>query len=214
MSNGIKAIGIFGGTFDPIHLGHLRTALEIYEQLPLQEIRFLPCQQPVHKVTTTAPASHRLAMLKLAIENQPGFSIDTRELERATPSYMYESLLSIRQEVGNIPLCLICSMDAFTSFTRWYRWQELLELAHLVVANRAGHAAPKANQLDSFFVTRYCKDPKRLVEQAAGSLFFVETTSLAISSTLIREVIKAKLSARYLLPDAIYHYLLKHQLYT
>ncbi|MDF2868366.1 MAG: nicotinate-nucleotide adenylyltransferase [Gammaproteobacteria bacterium] len=213
MNNSTKAIGIFGGTFDPIHFGHLRTALELYERLPLQEVRFLPCQQPVHKSATGADVNNRLAMLKLAIANQPGFTLDTRELERSSPSYMYETLTSIRNEVGNTPLCLICSMDAFINFTSWYRWEAIPELAHLVVATRANHAKPLSSLLDSFFASRTIHDPQSLLTQAAGYLLFIETTPLTISSTAIRQIIKNNLSPSYLLPEKVETYIEKQHLY-
>ena len=209
--NNSKAIGIFGGTFDPIHFGHLRTALELYEQLPVQEIRFLPCQQPVHKPASYASSEQRVAMLELAIANQPGFTIDKRELERPTPSYMHETLSSIRQEVGNTPLCLICSLDAFANFTTWYRWQAIFELAHVVVANRGDYTPP---QLNDFFSSRLNQASQNLLEKPAGYLYFAKTTTLAISSTYIRQRLQAGFSVRYLLPDSVLNYLNKSNLYT
>jgi nicotinate-nucleotide adenylyltransferase len=213
MTDSTKAIGIFGGTFDPIHFGHLRTALELYERLPLQEIRFLPCKQPVHKSPSNTSTYDRLAMLKLAITGQPGFNIDTRELERDTPSYMYETLLSLREEVGEIPLCLICSMDAFASFASWHQWEKIVELAHIVVATRGDYIAPISNRLNDFFSQRIITNPQALLNQPAGHLLFIQTTPLAISSTAIRQSIKNKLSPRYLLPEAVKRYIIQHQLY-
>lgn len=213
MSNLNKAIGIFGGTFDPIHFGHLRTALEIYESLPLQEIRFLPCQQPVHKATTGASVNDRLAMLKLAIAEQPGFRLDTRELERDSPSYMYETLRSIRHEVGHTPLCLICSMDAFSNFTSWYRWDAIIELAHIVVATRAGYTTSFSDTLNNFTNKHLITNPQALLAQPAGYILFIETTPLTISSTAIRHLIKNNLNPSYLLPEAVKAYIKQQHLY-
>lgn len=213
MSNSTKAIGIFGGTFDPIHFGHLRTALEVYESLPLQEIRFLPCQQPVHKSATGASVNERLAMLKLAIAGQPGFTLDTRELERASPSYMYETLLSIRQEVGHTPLCLICSMDAFSNFTYWYRWDAIIELAHIVVATRAGYTTSFSDTLNNFTNRHLITNPQALLTHPAGYVLFAPTTPLSISSTAIRQMLKNNLNPSYLLPETVKAYIEKQQLY-
>lgn len=205
-----QAIGIFGGTFDPVHFGHLDTAIELYQQLPLAEIRFLPCQQPVHKAAASASAEHRLNMLKLAIANYPDFTVDTRELERSTPSYMYETLYSIRQEIGSNPLVLICSLDAFASFTYWYRWQELLNLAHLVVATRGGYQAPN---LTDFFNSRLITSPSQLLEKPAGYLYFAQTTPITVSSTDIRQRVKANLPISNMLPQGVIDYIDEHQLY-
>jgi nicotinate-nucleotide adenylyltransferase len=206
-----KAIGIFGGTFDPIHFGHLRTALELYQQLPLREIRFLPCQQPVHKAQAAASSAQRVAMLQLAIAEQEGFSLDRRELARDTPSYMYYTLCSLRAELGATPLCLICSMDTFLDFTNWHRWQEILELAHLVVAVRPPYIRP--SQLHESLLARLTTDPNALATKNAGSLFFATTTPLSLASSTIRQSCKTGLSARYLVPDPVAAYIRQQGLY-
>lgn len=133
-----KPIGILGGTFDPVHFGHLRTALELKQILDLQEIKFLPCHTPVHKELPSAHPHHRIAMLQLAIANESGFALDDRELRRATPSYMIETLTSLRQELNDTPLILIMGSDAFTNLPTWKNWQQLLDMAHIAVAIRAG----------------------------------------------------------------------------
>ena len=123
MLNTSKPIGIFGGAFDPIHYGHLRAALEVYQSLDLQQVRFVPCRQPVHKKLAIAAPEHRLAMLKQAIAKQPGFVIDDRELQRNEPSYTLLTLESIHQEVGSTPLFLILAVYAFAHFLEWYQWE-------------------------------------------------------------------------------------------
>jgi len=208
----VQAVGIFGGSFDPIHLGHLRTALELLERLPLGQIRFVPCQQPVHKPQTLASAVDRLAMLKLALAGERRFSIDTRELNRATPSYMFETLMAIRQENPNTPLCLICSTDAFLNFTQWHRYREILDLAHLVVATRQGYEIDQS-KLDELLRQRLVLDTSQLAVKNAGSIYLVDTTPLAISSTAIRHMIKNGLSPRYLIPDKVRDYIINHSLY-
>ena len=133
-----KPIGILGGTFDPVHYGHLRTALELFQILNLAEIRFMPCQIPVHKDEVHADPKHRLAMLELALAGTPEFKVDHRELQRSTPSYMIETLISLRKEYPDTPLALIMGSDAFINLATWNSWQELTDYAHIVVAIRAG----------------------------------------------------------------------------
>src|SRR5690606_16625703 len=127
-----RMIGIYGGTFDPVHYGHLRTALEVKEAAGMGEIRFIPCRLPPHRTEPEAGPALRLKMLELALHDaEPGFRIDTRELDRPGPSYMVETLASIRTEIGTRPLCLIAGLDAFHGFPRWHRWRELFDLAHI-----------------------------------------------------------------------------------
>ena len=121
-------IGILGGTFDPVHYGHLRPALELLHDLRLEHVRFVPCGTPPHRPEPMANADQRLAMLTAAVGDQPGFRIDTRELRHAAPSYTYNTLTALRAEVGDTPLCLIIGMDAFHGLDTWYRWEELIGL--------------------------------------------------------------------------------------
>ena len=129
-------IGVFGGTFDPIHFGHLRSALEIGESLRLKEIRFIPCRIPPHRDEPLADPLQRLAMVRAALAGQPEMIADDREIKRDGSSYMVDTLESLRNEFVNDPLCLILGMDAFMELPTWHRWQDLLTLAHLVVMHR------------------------------------------------------------------------------
>ena len=122
-------IGIFGGTFDPIHFGHLRCALEIAEQLELSEVRMLPCGQPPHRTAPQAAPEQRRQALELALAGQSLLSLDTRELERPGPSYMVDTLVALRAEVGQRSLCLILGQDAFNGLASWDRWELVPELA-------------------------------------------------------------------------------------
>lgn len=201
-------IGLLGGTFDPVHLGHLRAALEIYQRLPLQEVRFIPCQQPVHKAPAVATAEHRLAMLRIALSDHPMFSIDERELHRSTPSYMIETIESMRQEDPDTPFGLILGMDALADFCTWKRWENILDLTHLVVAFRPGDFL-----LPKELKHRLCIDPEKLRESRGGSIFLQTTTTLDISSTRIRSDMKEKVDCSYLLPEAVYQYIREEGLY-
>ena len=208
-----KPIGLLGGTFDPVHNGHLRVALELSQQLDLQEIRLIPCHQPVLDKVAQATALQRTAMLKIAITDQPNFIIDERELKRNTPSFTVETLISLRQEFANTPLCLIIGSDAFGNLERWHRWQELLRLAHLVVVTRPNSTLPQQGPIAALVQKHQIQDPKQLQQQTSGHLLLANTTLLAISGSLIRQQIAMNFKSGYLLPDAVLQYIKEEKLY-
>ncbi len=150
----MNPMGIFGGTFDPIHYAHLRTAFELQQALRLKEIRFLPAGNPPHRDQPMADAQLRLKMVQLATADQPGFVVDDREVRKEGPSYSVETLAELRHEYPDRSLCLIVGMDAFLSLPKWHQWRELLQLAHLVVAHRPGWRAPGMGPLGELLVDR------------------------------------------------------------
>jgi nicotinate-nucleotide adenylyltransferase len=129
-------IGIYGGTFDPVHFGHLRPALDVLEGLGLEQVRFIPCGQPPHRQQPVANAEQRMAMLSLAVSEQAGFVVDDREISRGGTSYMVDTLTSLKQEKPNNTFCLMLGMDAFIEFDQWKRWQDILQMVNLVVTHR------------------------------------------------------------------------------
>lgn len=129
-------LGIFGGTFDPIHYGHLSAAWQVFQSLNLTELRFMPCNLPPHRAAPLATSEHRLNMLKLAIKDVPGFTIDDRELKTNDISYTVNSLTSIRHEVGDTPICLILGADAFNQIHTWHEPEKIMKLAQIVVLGR------------------------------------------------------------------------------
>lgn len=207
-------IGIFGGTFDPVHYGHLRSALEVKDIFRLDEVRLIPCANPPHREQPAVTAEMRLRMLELAIKNQPGLKIDTRELDRydqhQVPSYMVDTLESLRQEFPTEPLLLFIGADAFKHLTGWHQWQRLFDYAHLVVMTRPGF---ESQQLDDFFKARLAVDIKELSQTKAGKLCFQQVTQLDISATAIRDIIARKQNPGFLLPDAVIEYIKQHTLY-
>ncbi|RMD80271.1 MAG: nicotinate-nucleotide adenylyltransferase [Gammaproteobacteria bacterium] len=207
-------IGILGGTFDPIHFGHLRPALDLLQRLPLREVRFLPCRLPPHREPPVAGPDHRLAMLELALAGEPGLRVDTRELEREGPSYMVDTLLDLRRELGGAqPLALILGMDAFRGLPTWHRWQEILGLCHLVVTRRPGWEGPLEGEAARLARTRAVEDPAALERRPAGSILFQAVTRLDISASRIRSLLAGGHSPRYLLPAAVLDYIQRHGLY-
>lgn len=203
-------IGVYGGTFNPVHYGHLRTALEVKEQFALTELRLIPCRLPPHRQPPAVSADDRLAMLRLACGDTEGFVVDTRELERDGPSYMVDTLASLRADYPAQPLVLFIGADAFEGLTSWHRWQQLFDHAHVVVMTRPGYAVP---DLSVFYQNRMTQNPADLSFTVAGRLFFTTVTALDISATAIRNLIAGQRSPKFLLPDALIAYIRQHRLY-
>lgn len=217
----IAPIGILGGTFDPIHCGHLRLAQEALEQCGLSTVRFIPSGTPPHRDAPHASAEHRLAMTRLALQGNPAFLLDEREIHLSNPCYTVDTLSSLRSELGlQQPLCLLLGGDAFLQLHTWHDWKKLFALAHIVVMQRAGapplgNAMSKANTaLQAEYQARLAPAPRALHEAPAGAILVIDMPALEISATGIRERCMAGNSIRYLLPDTVAHYILTHKLYT
>ena len=203
-------IGLFGGTFDPVHYGHLRSALEVKEIFGLKEVRLIPSAQPPHREQPSATAPMRLHMLELAIKNQPGLIIDTRELNRHGASYMVDTLKSLRQEFKDEPLLLFIGSDAFNQLKTWHQWQHLFDFAHIIVMTRPGFTIQNP---EDFFKTRVAAGTTELANNAAGKLYFQQVTQLDISATAIRNMIAEQKNPGFLLPDTVIAYIRQHKLY-
>lgn len=207
-------IGIFGGTFDPIHFGHLRPALDSLQGLGLDEVRFVPLNVAVHRPQPLAPPHVRLAMLQAAIAGQPGFVADARELGRAGGSYTYDTLVSLREELGPSPsLYLLIGADAYRGFLDWHRPLEILDLAHLVVMRRPGHDPVAGPSLRRLHEERACDRASELAAVPAGRVLFHDVTQVEISSTQVRDLVSRGWSPRYLLPDAVLDLIVRERLY-
>ena len=207
-------IGILGGTFDPVHHGHLRIALELLQALPLDEVRFIPCSMPPHRGEAVASSRQRLAMLEQAIARQPGFVIDDRELARPGLSYMVDTLQSLRQSVGDdIPLCLIMGRDAFNKLDTWHRWRQLTDLAHIVIAERPDVHEPPSPAVAELLDACRAHEPQALRRRPAGAILTWPVTRLSISATQVRRLVGEGRSPRYLVPDNVWLYIQKESLY-
>lgn len=207
-------IGIFGGTFDPIHYGHLRTAYELLATLRLPEMRFMPAGNPPHRNQTIASNEQRLQMVRAATAGQPGFTVDDREMRKPGLSYTVETLAELRTEMPARPLCLIVGMDAFLGLPKWHRWRDLLTLAHLVVAHRPGWRAPSMGPLGELLVDHGTGTVSDLHEATAGRIYIHAVTQLEISSTDVRALIGAGSDPRYLMPEGVRSIILESGCYA
>jgi nicotinate-nucleotide adenylyltransferase len=199
----LKPIGVFGGRFDPIHYGHLRTAFELLQALNFEEIRFMPCGNPPHRDQAHANAEFRFEMVAAAIEGQHGFVVDDRELSRKGPSYSVDSLNTLRTDFPLRSIALIIGMDAFIDLPKWHQWQEILQLSHIVVAHRPGWRLPDMGPLGELLTTMGTHRVDDLHEAKSGHIYIHDVTQLEISSSEIRELISLDRIPRFLMPDSV-----------
>ena len=202
-----KLIGILGGTFDPIHYGHLRPALEVVQQLGLDEVRFLPNRLPPHRTQPKLDAKTRKRLVQLAIADEPRFVLDERELLRDGPSFMVDTLADMRRDFPGATLCLLMGSDAFTGFTQWHQWQAILGLCHIIVMTRPGVELANLHSQPPPIPACITHDARSLRHSPNGLILIQSVTLLDISASLIRECLRQGLSVRYLVPDSIIHYL-------
>lgn len=213
-------IGILGGTFDPIHYGHLRLGEELGEALRLEEVRLLPSGTPPHRSAPAVSGEHRLEMTRLAAQGNPRFRVDAREIHRPGPGYMFDTLTLLRAEAGATQgLVLLLGADAFLELATWHRWHELFGLAHIAVAHRPGFpverwAEQMPQPLAREYSARLMQQPLAVHLSPAGGIVVVPFTALDISATALREMLRAGKSPRYLLPTAVLDYIRSNALYT
>jgi nicotinate-nucleotide adenylyltransferase len=214
MHNPHQAIGILGGTFDPIHFGHLRMALELYQALDLAEVRIIPCYQPVHRKLPVATPEQRLAMVRTAIESEPALCVDACEIERKGPSYTIDTLKTLRATRPKTPLCVIMGIDALLGFPSWHRWEEILTMAHLIVAHRPQYQLPTTGIVAELLKDRLTHKAADIHATLAGHILLHPVTALEISSTDIRKQFAMAGNPRYLLPHSVYNYIKQHGTYS
>jgi nicotinate-nucleotide adenylyltransferase len=211
------SIGIFGGTFDPIHFGHLRLAEEMAAQFKLEQIRFIPAGKPWQRSVPRASAEQRLAMVQAAVTGNAKFVVDAREVKRDKASYTVDTLTELRTEFGKtMPMALALGMDAFLNLHTWHRWRDLLSLTHIVIATRPGSTLEIEKLSDDLRVEyqkRHSTNGTLLQASPAGHIFSLAMTPLDISATRLRASLASGRSARYLIPDSVVHYIDQHNLY-
>lgn len=209
-----QAIGFLGGTFDPIHFGHLRPALEITEALSLRQLFIMPNHIPPHKPASHGSAKQRCKMVELAISQQTRMAIDQRELRRDKPSYTIETLKELKMEYPDTPICFIMGMDSLISFDKWFDWQNILSYCHLVISHRPGWQSKFNTQVSALVAKHQTTEKHDLHNIQFGKIYFQATSQLAISSTEIRELLNQDISIDFLTPDSVINYIKKHHLYT
>ncbi|MDH5649707.1 MAG: nicotinate-nucleotide adenylyltransferase [Gammaproteobacteria bacterium] len=207
-------IGIFGGTFDPIHYGHLRPVNEVQRVLKLSEVRVIPAALPPHRDTPSASAADRLAMVELALKEYPQFVVDDRELKREGLSYTLDTLESLAQELPESIFCLLIGGDAFLSFNTWHRWQDLLTLAHIVVMQRPGWSTEHKDTIPMWARKRVCDSASALSRESAGQVWLQPVKPVDISGTQVRTMVSRGKSVKGLVPAAVAEYIEQHHLYS
>ena len=216
----LTPVGILGGTFDPIHNGHLRLAEEVAGLLDLKQIRFIPTGTPPHRAQPAATNAQRAEMVRLAIAGNPRFVMDDRELMRAGQSYSFDTVTELRATLpARTPVVLMMGADAFLSLPGWHRWRELLEICHIVVAQRPGYSVTSwesalAPELWEAFSNRSVVNMSPLRRSPGGRIAIHTMTALDISASLVRSQLRSGVSPRYLLPDAVLEYIHQHGLYS
>ena len=208
-----RRIGVLGGTFDPVHIGHLRGALEVAESLNLDELRLTPSARPPHRGTPQVSALDRLAMVECAVAGVAPLVVDDRELKRDKPSYTIDTLELMRAELAaDDQVFLLLGWDAFCGLPTWHRWEELLQHCHILVLQRPDADSEPPDALRNLLAARSVSDPLALTGPN-GNIAFVWQTPLAVSATQIRQLLASGKSVRFLVPDAVLAYIDAHGLY-
>lgn len=214
----MKNLLVFGGTFDPIHWGHVRVAQAVQEHWHFDQFLFLPCQVPVLKAHAHASAFHRVQMIRAVLEDQPEschFALDCREIERQGPSYMVTSLEELRKIQGErLPITLLLGYDSFCDLPQWHRWQELLMLANILVIQRQTSQVHMSDQLKIYMNKHLIKGSEALLTTSNGCIVMFDAGNYDISSTHIRHALNTHQYCADQLPSPVMHYIIKHQLYS
>jgi nicotinate-nucleotide adenylyltransferase len=207
---------MLGGTFDPVHNGHLRMALEVLERLSLDALNLVPVCTPALRSAARATPAQRAEMLRIAIAPEPRLRVDERELARGGVSYTIDTLREMRHETGDADsLCLVVGEDAFAGLERWKEWRRLLDYAHIVVLTRPGDTPVPRGALAAWTEEHLAADPEQALSGASrGSILHIELTQLAISSTQVRALLADGRSPRYLVPDGVLDYIHEHRIYA
>ena len=217
ISENKSPIGIFGGTFYPVHFGHLRPSLEMCEALGMEKVRCFPSFIPPHRHVPAAPAELRLEMVRQAVSSEPRFIVDDREISRGGSSYMVDTLASLRKDFPRHPLCLLIGMDAFMQLHRWHQWLQLLDHAHIVVSQRPdSHFYEQAawpTEIRQLYQQYKADGRNQLKSCLSGKILFERVTQLSISATDIRHRLKNNRSIRYLVPDTVLNLIECNHLY-
>ena len=212
--NCMRSIAILGGTFDPVHNGHIQASLSIQSNFNFDSYYFLPCKTPTLKPPSSANTQQRIEMLQLAIRNHPDFKLDLREIKRDSPSYMVETLTSFRKENEHAAITLIMGYDAFLSLPQWYQWERIIELANLLIINRNQFSThPMPESISKLLMQHKTEFNTDLLTKPAGVIYLFNAGNYEISSTHIREELKKNKLVETKLPKEVYEYIKLQALY-
>ncbi len=206
-------IGLLGGTFDPVHNGHLHVAKSVLNLLPLDEIRLLPCYQPVHRAQPQASPEDRLAMLKLACDDLPKITVDEHEIKRAGPSYMIDTLRELKSENSHSHYCLILGQDAFSGFHLWQKWQTILDYCHLIIVTRPHSSNEYTDPLKTLIIDHRTDQIIDLTQDSSGKIVFCSIPALDVSATQLRLQLSKKNCDTTIIPAKVCKYIEEHHLY-
>lgn len=210
----LNLVAFMGGTYSPIHNGHLRVAVEVADLFALKELKLIPCLQPVHKTRPTILTQHRLEMLKLAVESDSRLTVDDREIVRSEPSYSIDTLKELRSELGeHVSIVMVIGMDSFLSLCSWKDWRQLICYAHIFVVSRPGWHPSFSDELNNYYEKYRASSIAELQCAPSGLIWFEALAPLDISSSMIRRLIASRRSIAYLIPDSVRNYIDEHKLY-
>jgi nicotinate-nucleotide adenylyltransferase len=208
------SVVLFGGTFNPIHFGHLNLANHLVDYLQVESVRLMPCAIPPHRETPTISAEHRMAMLALATAGNNAIVADDLELKRASTSFSIDTVIQVRQDIGTqTPLFFCLGMDALSTIDSWHRWADLLDSCHIVACSRPNYQLPKDGVVTNWVEQHLCNDLSELKKQSHGYLHLCKIPPLDISSTAIRDSIKCGKSIDYMTSKPVVNYIKQHSLY-
>lgn len=214
LSGAADAFVFMGGTFDPIHNGHLRTALEIQQWMDVSCVCLIPSRVPVHRESPGCTSAERLEMVRLGVADEPALAVDDREIRSEQPSYSLLTLQSLRAELGpERPLCMVLGMDAYLGLPSWHRWEELIEYCHIIAVRRPGYIYEPDDRMRRFTRIHGTESLAAVLGSPCGRVLMHELTPLSISATQIRQLVARGLSPRYLCPDPVWHFIQQHELY-
>jgi len=206
-------IGLFGGTFDPIHFAHLTIAEQLIDILELQCMQFIPNKNPMYRDKPIANAKHRLAMTRIATAAYPQFIVNDVEINRPGPTYSIDTLIAIREQIPKQPLCLLIGEDVFASMNQWHDWKKIPDMAHLIIINRPGVTRPYNREIQPLIDERETHDIHALASQPGGKIMRHLIDPLTISATDVRKKLKAAEDVSREVPEAVLHYIEQHHLY-
>lgn len=213
LKSSANLLGVYGGTFDPIHNGHIQPVVEAAEQLGISKVLLLPCHIPPHKEQPSTPAGLRLKMVELVCDHYPQFIADDRELNKTSPSYTVETLRTLREEYPHSTLCFFMGGDSFANLNTWFKWEAILDYCHIVVCQRDTQDTQLSPVIEEYLAQFECENAHELREKKQGNIYLAKTNELAISSTEIRNNLWRDASWKTCLPIYIYEFIRAHNLY-